>query len=39
MVNESGIITLDSFNGMEQQSCNWTLVAPKPGILFVIGFV
>ncbi len=32
MVNQSGTIELDSFSGMEEQSCNWTLIAPKPGI-------
>lgn len=35
MVNETGTIELDSFAGMEQQSCNWTLIAPRPGIFFV----
>ncbi|KAG4066297.1 hypothetical protein HA402_000521 [Bradysia odoriphaga] len=31
MVNESGTIEMDSFHGMEQKNCNWTLIAPKPG--------
>lgn len=39
MVNESGTIELDSFNGMEEQSCNWTIIAPRPGICFFWSFV
>lgn len=31
MVNESGKIEMDSFHGMGQNSCNWTLTAPTPG--------
>lgn len=31
MVNQSGIIELNSFHGFDSLSCNWTLVAPKPG--------
>lgn len=31
MVNETGTIDMDSFHGMEERNCNWTLIAPKPG--------
>lgn len=35
-VNESGTIDMDSFNGLQDQSCNWTLIAPKAGIFEII---
>lgn len=39
MVNESGTIELNSFAGMEQSGCNWTLIAPRPGIFSLSIFV